>query len=285
VNDTAAARTIAQPASLTGLGLHTGRRTTVRLLPEFSGRGVRFVRTDLPGQPAVAAGDLDRAAPPFRTALKNGAAEVHTVEHLLAAFAGMNVTDCTVEIDGLEVPGMDGSALPFAVAIRDAGCAAVPGRRVAPLVLAQIVSVEEQHARIEARPHAGGLKITYQLDYPGHALAQGTLSFELTEEAFVRDIAPARTFVLRKDAEAMRAAGLGKGADCQNTVVIDGNQAIDTALRFPNEPVRHKILDLLGDLYILGRPLHAEIVARCSGHRANRLLALRLLEVNGEKHG
>jgi len=270
------AKTLRQPASLSGIGLHSGARVTVRLCPAPAGTGILFARTDLAGRPTVSARDFESVSAPFRTALKNGAVEVHTVEHILSALFSLGITDCLIEIDGLEVPGMDGSACEFVAAIQQAGIEALKGSGVEPLVVQAPVQLEEGKARIAALPYPGGLKISYKLHYPGEPLAQGCYELELSEDSYAREIAPARTFVPRKEVEAMRAAGLGKGADYQNTVVIEGASAIETALRFADEPVRHKILDLLGDLCLLGRPVHAHIVASCSGHKINRALVMRL---------
>jgi len=218
---------------------------------------------------------IDHNAAPFRTVIKNGPAEVHTVEHILSALAGLGITDCIIELNGIEVPGMDGSARDFVDAIQKAGIEKL-NASVPALVVSREVNVEEGIAKISAKPRKGGMKVDYTLHYPDNPLAQGTYSIEITSDSFMKEIASARTFAIKKDAEQMRAAGLGKGATLQNTVVIDGDKAIETTLRFPNEPVRHKILDLLGDLYILGRPVHAHIVAHCSGHRTNRSLAMLL---------
>ena len=275
------AQTIASTVELTGIGLHSGLQTTLRLQAAPAGHGIVFTRADLPGRPAVAVTDVQTDAAPHRTAIKKGAAEVHTVEHLLSALSALGVTDCAVEIDGLEVPGMDGSAGDFVAAIQRAGLKPLDARASA-FALDQAVTLEDGMARVCAMPHAGGLKITYTLNYPGHALAQGSYEIEVGAQSFVNEIARARTFAIRKDAEAMRAAGLGKGANLQNTVIVDGERAVDTALRFPNEPVRHKILDLIGDLYVLGGPIHAHIVAKCTGHRHNRELVKRLRETNSK---
>lgn len=277
------AKTLAQPAILTGVGLHSGKQTTLRILPAPPGSGIVFVRTDLPGKPRVAARKFDHNAAPFRTVIKDGPAEVHTVEHVLSALAGLGVTDCAIEIDGLEVPGMDGSAQDFTVALQSAGIQDQGGAQIEALVVALPVSHEEGIAKITALPHAGGLKVSYTLHYPGYPLAQGTYELEITEASYLKEIAPARTFAVKNEAEKMRAAGLGKGANLQNTVIIDGDKALETALRFDNEPIRHKILDLIGDLYVLGRPVHAHIVAHCSGHRTNRALAMKLSEMEAGK--
>jgi len=272
------AGTLRQPAALSGVGLHSGARVAIRLCPAPAGTGILFARTDLAGRPTVSAQDFEGISAPFRTAVKKGAAEVHTVEHLFSALFSLGITDCVIEIDGLEVPGMDGSAREFVAAIQQAGIQLLNGTQVEPLVVRVPVQLEEGQARIAALPHPSGLKITYKLDYPGQPLAQGSHELELNADSYASEIAPARTFVLKKDADAMRAAGLGKGADYQNTVVIEGAHALETALRFDNEPVRHKILDLLGDLCLLGRPLRAHIVASCSGHKINRALVVRLRE-------
>ncbi len=272
------ATTLAGVATLSGAGLHSGLTTNVRLCPAAPGSGIVFVRTDLPGRPRANCRSCDHNAPPFRTVIKNGAAEVHTVEHLLSALAAHQITDCEIEIDGLEIPGLDGSARLFAEAIQNTGTRSDASAQVAVITLSGPITLVDGAARIEAHPH-DGLRLTYTIDYPGHPLAQGTFSIDVTPETFRREIAPARTFAMKKDAEIMRAAGLGKGANYENTVVVDGAQALHTTLRFENEPVRHKILDLLGDLYVLGRPLHAHVVARCSGHKINRALAMRIGEL------
>ncbi len=273
------ASTIKNSVNLEGTGLHSGQLVRLRLSPERDGRGIRFMRTDLPGSPAIASRDVDRNCPPFRTGLKNGNAEVHTVEHLLSALAGLGVTDCLIETDGAEIPGLDGSALNFVEAIRRAGIDALGSREVKAVEITEKISIQDGAASIEALPCESGFRISYTLNYPGHALAQGTFDYEFSTESFVREIAPARTFAIRPEAEKMLAAGFGKGANTQNTVIVDGDKAVETQLRFVNEPVRHKILDLIGDLYVIGRPIRGHVIARFSGHRTNRMLALALMEL------
>jgi UDP-3-O-[3-hydroxymyristoyl] N-acetylglucosamine deacetylase len=243
-------------------------------MPAAPGTGIVFIRSDLPGRPSASVEDVDPNSAPFRTVIKKGPAEIHTVEHLLSAFAGLGVTDCLVEMDGVEVPGMDGSALNFVEAVQSAGIQDLDAAcRV--WAVSHPVRHEDGIAALSVEPF-DGLKITYALDYPGHPLAQGRHELTVTPASYIKEIASARTFAIKKDAEAMRAAGLGRGATLQNTVVIEGAQAIETTLRFENEPVRHKILDLIGDLYVLGGPLRGHITARCSGHRQNRALAAKI---------
>jgi UDP-3-O-acyl N-acetylglucosamine deacetylase len=278
VSELNTAKTLKQAVALSGVGLHSGLTTNLRLCPAPAGSGIVFVRTDLPGKPSAKVQQIDHNAAPFRTVIKNGEAEFHTVEHLLSALAAFQISDCIVEMDGLETPGLDGSAKDFCDAIQHVGIETFPNSNVAPIVVSEAVTLEEGIAKISALPNPGGMKISYTLNYPGNALAQGSYDFALNQDAYLKEIAPARTFAIKKDAEMMRAAGLGKGANMQNTVIIDGERALETSLRFSNEPVRHKILDLIGDLYILGRPVHAHIVASCSGHKINRALAMRLAD-------
>lgn len=267
-------KTIARETALEGTGLHSGATVRLRLRPAAPGTGMVFQRTDLPDAPRVSTADVQADGLPLRTALKRGPAEVHTIEHLLAACAGLGLTDLEVGLDGPEIPGMDGSALPFAMALHEAGIVNAGGE-VAVVSIRGELSVADGSASITAAPH-GGFVVTYLLDYPGEPLAQGTRTFELSEAAFLSEIAPARTFCMKKEAEQLRAAGFGKGANTANTLVLDGNRVLDNAFRFPDEPVRHKILDLLGDLYLLARPVQARLNASRSGHKLNRALAAKL---------
>lgn len=272
---TVPAKTLKQTAILTGAGLHSGLTTTVRIHPAAAGSGLVFTRVDLPGKPRVTVQQIDHNAAPFRTVIKHGAAEIHTIEHLLSALAGLGITDCAIDIDGIEVPGMDGSSRDFVTGIQTAGIETLSST-VPVIAVSRPVSVEEGLSKMSAQPYAAGLKIDYTLHYAGNTLAQGTYSIDVTEPRYIQEIASARTFAMKKDAEQMRAAGLGKGANFQNTLIIDGDKALETDLRFSDEPVRHKILDLLGDLYILGCPVQGHITAHCSGHRTNRSLAMLL---------
>ncbi|MCZ7646354.1 MAG: UDP-3-O-acyl-N-acetylglucosamine deacetylase [Planctomycetota bacterium] len=269
-------KSMAQPAVFEGVGLHSGKGVKLELKPAQAGAGIVFARVDLPGAPELTGADLLEDGPPLRTTLKRGEAEVHTVEHLLAALAGMGVTDARAELDGPEVPGLDGSALPFAQAMLAAGLIVLPDAHIEPLRIGRKVKLEEGGAEISAEPGSEGLRIRYELHYPDEPLAQGALELDLDPQTFLTEIAPARTFCLRKEAEALRAAGFGKGATTHNTLVLDQGKVLENTLRFPDEPVRHKILDLLGDLYVLGRPIQGRLSGMRSGHRLNRLLAREL---------
>lgn len=268
---TVARKSIAREAVIEGVALHSGETVRVRMLPAKAGVGIRFARSDLPSSPSVGLGDMCREGPKLRSTLRRGDVEVHTVEHLLAVFHGLGITDVRVEMDGSEVPGMDGSALPFTKTVREAGVAELQ-EMVEVVTVDEAVEVSNDGSRLEARPHPDGLRISYTLDYPNEPLAQGKLCLDVTAESFESELAPARTFCPLKEAKALQAAGFGKGAGTHNTLVLEGDRVVDNSLRFPDETVRHKMLDLFGDLYLIGRPVNAHFVAHRSGHELNRAM-------------
>ena len=273
------------------MGLHTGAAATLRVGPAPADSGVVFVRTDLPGKPRIPI-SVDRVVDRGRrTALAEGAAEIHTVEHLLSACHGMQVDDLVVEIDGVEVPGMDGSALPFAEMLKRAVPVEIPDAPRRELLLRGPEGVVERgtDATLSALPWDRGLQLSYTLDYgPGAPFAPQHVSLGVTPEAYMAEIAPARTFVLEIEAKKLREMGLGKGATTENTLVIGPGGPADNRLRFPDEYARHKTLDLMGDLFLLGADLKAHVTAVRSGHGANaslvkRLTALVRAEVDAEE--
>ncbi len=279
--------TIAGPVTLEGVGLHSGEAVKMTLLPGDPGAGVVFRRVDLPGRPSVVARVENIVSRPRRTAIRSGEAEVHTTEHLLAALWAAGVDNLVVEIDRPELPGLDGSALPFYEAVREAGIA-TQGTVASELTLAQPVAVRSLEASAVAMPWEPaegkrGLKVGYTLDLTPLGTRSAAwvgsqfLELELDEETFVREIAPARTFVLEEEIAALREAGLGRGANTRNTLVVSGDGVIENELRFPDEFVRHKLLDLVGDLYLLGSRLHGHVVATKSGHALNAQLSRGIL--------
>jgi UDP-3-O-[3-hydroxymyristoyl] N-acetylglucosamine deacetylase / 3-hydroxyacyl-[acyl-carrier-protein] dehydratase len=273
-------RTVARLAELTGVGLHTGVRTTVKLKPAETNTGVVFVRTDLPGFVRIPATSKHRVSIQRRTALRKGDAEVHTIEHLLSALAGFGIDNIEIELDGAELPGADGSARPFVALLRQAGVHEqdVPVREI---VIKEPIGISENGASLVALPY-DGLRVSYTLDYPLPTLPSMHFTIELDEERYENEIAPARTFVLRREAEMLLAAGLGKGANTENTVVINDDGKVDGAMRFTDEPVRHKVLDIMGDLALLGAPLRAHIIAVKSGHELNAALVKKITERDDE---
>ncbi len=269
-------RTIAADVSVTGVGLHSGESCTVTFRPAPPDSGIVFVRVDLPGEPVIPSHPDHLCQRMRRTALAVGDVEVHTCEHFLSAAYGLGIDNLRVELDKVEFPGLDGSARDFVELLRGAGIVEQGVERQV-FEVTEPVSVSDGRTSLIALPWKGGLKITYTLDDHGGALGGAqVVEVELTEQGFAEHIAPARTFCLKKEVEMLRAAGLGKGANYENTCVYDGTQVVGTTLRFPDEAARHKVLDLVGDLAHGRRRLHAHIIAVRSGHRENMLLVQEL---------
>lgn len=252
----------------------------MRLKPAPPNTGLVFERTDLAGAPQVPVAVSSLGERLRQTCLRSGDAEVQTVEHLLAAVRAAGIDNLVMEIDGPEVPAMDGSAKDFVDAVGSAG-AVDQGIEQKTFVVQEPVSVSDGDISLVALPYAGGgLRVTYTLSYAntGTFLDSQHLSLDLDGASFACEIAPARTFVLESEVEALRKQGLGKGATYQNTLVVGKTGVIQNALRFPNEFVRHKILDLYGDLAALGIGVSGHIIAVKSGHRANMRFVRKLHE-------
>jgi UDP-3-O-[3-hydroxymyristoyl] N-acetylglucosamine deacetylase/3-hydroxyacyl-[acyl-carrier-protein] dehydratase len=255
-----------------GVGLHTGEAGVLTFRPADVDSGVRFVRTDLPGHPVVAVRPENAHFDPDagrRTILQQDGVQIHTMEHVLAAVAGLGIDNLIIETSTMEVvePG-DGSAAPIARALLDAGLADqhLPKRH---LKVAKAVQWARDGVQLSAEPY-GGLRITFTIEYPHRLIGRQTVSFDINEETFMREIAPARTFVLERDIELLRQSGWIKGGRLESAVVI-GEDGIRNQgeLRFEDEFARHKVLDLLGDLFLLGGPLLGHVRATRSGHQAH----------------
>jgi UDP-3-O-[3-hydroxymyristoyl] N-acetylglucosamine deacetylase/3-hydroxyacyl-[acyl-carrier-protein] dehydratase len=269
-------RTLRTAVEFQGVGLHSGTHVKGRMLPAPPNRGVEFVRTDLPGSEPIPARIAYHASKERRTRLVRGAAEVETVEHLLAAASGLGVDNMTVELSGVELPGLDGSAADFVALVERAGIVEQPAE-ARTLVLDQPVYVRHGGATLVALPsERPGLTIQYVASFDEPGVEGGTMQLELSAETFAREIAPARTFCLASEVPLLQKAGLGKGATRENTLVL-GDPA--TRMRLPGEPVRHKMLDLVGDLALLGADLHAHVIATKSGHATNAELVRRLADL------
>jgi UDP-3-O-[3-hydroxymyristoyl] N-acetylglucosamine deacetylase/3-hydroxyacyl-[acyl-carrier-protein] dehydratase len=264
--------TLAGEARYEGFGLHTGERCRVVFLPAPPNTGVVFVRADMPGRPEVkvaaenATYDADQGR---RTILRSGNAEVHTVEHLLAAVRCMGIDNLRIEIDAREPgePG-DGSAGPYVDLIRATGIQ----EQDAPRVYFEIpheVRLTRGNAELIALPHPS-LRVSFTIEYDNPVIGTRHVVFDVVPEVFAREIAPARTFVLRRDVDALRKAGLIQGGSLGNAVVVEETGVANAeGLRFPDEFARHKVLDLLGDLALLGRPVRGHILAWRSGHESH----------------
>jgi UDP-3-O-[3-hydroxymyristoyl] N-acetylglucosamine deacetylase / 3-hydroxyacyl-[acyl-carrier-protein] dehydratase len=270
-------RTVQREGEVVGVGLHSGVSTRVRLKPAPPGAGVTFVRTDLPGLPRIPADHRHIGRRPRCTSvIEPGGAEVHTVEHLLACFAALHVDNLEVEIDGPECPGLDGSAREFLALVE----ACRPVEQDAPreeLSLERPVTVAAgEGMAITALPAREGLSLAYTLDYGPGAPGRQHFAVKIDGPSFREQVAGARTFCLASEAEQLRQAGLGKGATTANTLVIGPDGVRDNELRWPDELARHKLLDLLGDLFLLGADLRATVLAHRTGHEANQELVRAL---------
>lgn len=271
-------RTLRAAVECSGVGIHTGRPVNVRIVPAGPNQGVIFVRSDLPDAPHIPA-TLDYLGQGARrTTLRNGEAEVNTVEHLFAALLGLRVDNVEVHLDGPEMPAMDGSALPYVELLQRAGI--VEQRAVKPaFVIDRPFHVAEGGASIGLFPDEGeALRVLYTLDLPDSSYGSQFVDLSLDEATFATQVAPARTFVMKAEVEALREKGLGQGASTQNTLVIDNGAVLDNELRFVDEFARHKVLDLAGDLFLAGVELQGRVVAARSGHSTNRALVKEVVE-------
>jgi len=263
-------RTVARSIVMGGQGLHTGLKTGVILHPAPPGFGIVF--TSLADETAIPVRFENVTDTGYNTTLTSGGRSVRTVEHLLSALHAFGITNVLVKTDD-EVPALDGSALEFCKQIGEAGLAEQDAT-VEPIAIRQkIVVGEEVTGRefIKAEP-AGHLIIDFTIDFP-RPIGVQQLHFELTSpEAYVREIAPARTFGSVREFRKLNELGLGSGARLDNAILVDDDKVVNTALRFPDEFARHKVLDLIGDLYLLGRPLHAHVTASKTGHSDNLAL-------------
>ena len=268
-------RSIQKDAEIEGAGLFGGQRAKLRLRPAPPNSGITFVRVDLPGAPRLPV-NPDTVSSKFRrSAVSSEKGEVETIEHLMSAIGGLELDNLDIEIDAPEVPNTDGSSLPFVEALRGAGLAEQQEPRKV-YVVREPISVSENDTSIVALPAESGLSLSYTMSYPNTPLGQQHFTFEAQGDAYAKSIAPSRTFCLQSEAEVFIQQGLGKGANYQNTVVMGPDGPVENALRFPDEPVRHKILDLMGDLAALGAGLRAHVVAVKSGHSANMKLVKKI---------
>lgn len=271
-------RTIKESVALEGVGLQTGNKVRLNLKTSPADSGINFIRTDLPNKPLLNIQSLNlkssNAVFERRTALGIGPMQVQTIEHLLSALSALSIDNIVAELDSAELPGLDGSAKCFFDALKKAGLSEQNAAK-------KIFKVEKatwcqgKDNLIAVIPD-DNFKVSYALSYEGTSLGTQFLSLDIDEKSFEAEIAPARTFCLEKEALELLKRGLGKGANYENTLVIGNNGPINNKFRFPDEPVRHKILDLIGDLYLVGMPIKGHVVAIKSGHTLNMELVKKL---------
>ena len=273
--------TIAASATVHGVGLHLGVACTLTFKPAASGAGVTFKRTDLPNEPEIRAHVDAAVLTERRTQLGHDPIAVHTVEHVLAAVGALELDDLLIEIDGPEPPIADGSAKPFLEALRGAGIAPQSGS-VQYLELREPVQFADGEASYEAHP-SDALELDVTIEFPHPTIGRQEGRYRISPEAFATELAGARTFGFVHEVEKLRSLGLIKGASTKNAVVLGDDGVIDTTLRWPDEFVRHKALDCVGDIALAGTRVKARIVARKPSHRGTVQLvrAMRAATKNG----
>ncbi len=272
-------RTIAKAIDLKGIGLHTGNKVHMRLLPANADTGINFIRVDLSPRPkikAVMANAISHAHSPRRTSIGMGDVQIHTIEHLMSALLGLGIDNIEIEMDNNEVAGMDGSSLSFVDALIDAGIIEQDKPREYYVIRDPVV-VEENGCSIIALP-GPDFKISYTLQYRNSFLGTQFMEVVVSPESFRNEICPARTFCLEEEAQELQRNGVGLGANYDNTLVVGKSGVVKNKLRYDNEFVRHKMLDLLGDISLLGMPIKGHLVAIRSGHSMNLKLARKILQ-------
>ena len=274
---TARRQTIGGSITLEGVGLHLGLQCRLTFRPAPSGHGIAFSRTDRPGEGRIPA-SVDRAVQSERrTQLGDGPGGLHTVEHVLAAVAGAQVDDILIEMDAPEPPILDGSARPFLEALRSAGVVEHSGT-ADYLCLREPVRVIDGESVYEAYP-ANDLRVEVTIDFPHPLIGRQRGEYVVTPSSFAEQLAPARTFGFLREVEALRAKGLIQGASTSNAVVLDDTGVLDTELRWPDEFVRHKAMDCVGDLALAGSRVKARIVATKPSHRGTVTLVREMTKV------
>ncbi|MBF0570417.1 MAG: UDP-3-O-[3-hydroxymyristoyl] N-acetylglucosamine deacetylase [Candidatus Omnitrophica bacterium] len=277
-------KTINNPVSFSGIGLHTGKFARMTVKPAKENEGISFVRVDLPGkQPikvtasnAVMDEKITRC-----TVIEYQGVRVYTIEHIMAVLHGLGIDNATIEVDAEEIPGMDGSSLEFLKAIEHAGIIEQQADKNIFMIQEPIV-VSNKTSTIVMVPH-DQLNISYTMDYDHPLLRSQFFSQSIDLHSFAKELAGARTFCLESEVEGIKAQGLAKGADCKNTLVMSTKGPLENTLRFSDECARHKVLDVLGDLYLLGYPVMGAVYATKSGHALNRAL-VRKIEAQRQKY-
>ena len=267
-------QTIRAAVSCSGVGLHSGAPVHLNVLPAPAGTGIVFRRTDLDGFPIEASG-RNVARVSYATSLMKKGVLISTTEHLLSAFIGAGIDNAIVELDNLELPILDGSARPFMDMIRKAG---VRRQRKARTYLRIVREIElrEGDKFIAVYP-ATMYSVSYSINFPHPRIGRQTFCVQLTNGSYQREIAPARTFGFLHEADAMRQQGLIRGASTDNAIVLDKHDVLNPPLRFRDEFVRHKVLDLIGDLALIGKQILGSVVADRAGHAMHTALVSRIL--------
>lgn len=270
-------RTIAKETKVTGIGIHSGKKVTMRLIPAEADFGIQFVRIDIANAKPMKANALTVGTTENATTLGAGAEAIHTVEHLLGTFYGLGINNCLIEIDGPEVPIMDGSGASFVFLLKETGIKNL-NKSKKFLVILDTVRVEKDGKWAQFDPHSN-LLIDSTIVFAHPIIKTQRFGFEFSCETFIQDIARARTFGFARDVDMLKRKGLIKGGSLDNAIVLDDFKVMNPeGLRFDDEFVRHKILDTIGDVSLLGYEIAGKITTYKSGHNLHNLLCRKLLE-------
>jgi UDP-3-O-[3-hydroxymyristoyl] N-acetylglucosamine deacetylase len=273
-------KTIVNAVVVSGVGVHSGEQATLHIKPAPADSGIRFVRTDLPGSPTIVTRPEAVHSTSQATVLGGDEFTIATTEHCLAALAGFEIDNAVIEVDGGELPIGDGSAQPYIDALEKAGSEEQDSPRQFMVITDRIAfGDDETFAAIE--PYAG-LRISCSIAFSHRRIGDQSLTLDVDPRSFKHEIGPARTFGFLKDRERAKALGIGLGASLDNTVVLDDAGVLNVGgLRFPDEFVRHKMLDALGDLAVLGKPVRGHLEARRSGHEVMQGLVKKIAASKG----
>ncbi len=268
-------RTLFNSISCTGIGLHSGEKVSMTIRPASPDTGIRFIRKDLPGRHLIKAHSDSVINTTMCTVIGNNGNHVSTIEHLMGAFFGFGIDNALVEIDGPEVPIMDGSAAPFIYLLKSSGIKEQKKPKEF-IVIKKTLNIREGNRSITIKP-SKGLKISFTIDFHHPLISDQQFDFSFSGKEFIDEISRARTFGFLKDIEMLREAGLAKGGSLDNAIVIDDFRVLnEDGLRYPNEFVRHKILDFLGDIAVMGTPIIGHFIINKSGHSLNHAMLRKL---------
>lgn len=274
-------KTINSSISCSGIGLHSGKKVSLTLNPAPPNTGIIFRRVDLPGRPSVNASLQNVVCANYATSLSQNGTSVQTVEHLLAALSGLNIDNLFVDLNSEEIPIMDGSAAPFVYLLHEVGIR-IQKKHRSYLKIKKTIKVSDGDKYIIATP-ANEFKITYFINFDHPMLSNSMETVEFSENLFIKKISRARTFGFLKEVETLRRNGLAKGGSLDNAIVLGEYKILNGGLRFKEELVYHKIMDLVGDLFLMGMPVLGHIIAYKAGHALHTELAQEILQ-SSSKH-
>jgi len=277
-------KTLTETATFSGIGLHTGNLTTLQFQPAPAGHGIAFVRSDVPGAAPISA-VADRVVDVSRgTTLEQDGLRIHTVEHVMAAITALGITNLLVAIDGAEMPIADGSSLPFLETLQKAGITE-QGDAEAPFVrLRKPMAFEDGDIWVRGEP-ADHFEVRITISFPHPVIGTQSASLRVSPEAFADEVGPARTFCFLHEVKALKEMGLIKGGSMDNAIVIGEDGILNDGLRFENEFARHKLLDLIGDLALVGHPLVGKFEAHKSGHGSHVAFARMIRQAVADNDG